>query len=70
MARYIGECRVIYDKKHDSYELHLRRKDEKEWGIVQIADCRDDGTGETNLIHYTFLTELLKTVSNGFELIN
>lgn len=70
MAKYIGKCRVIYNKKDDSYELHLRRNGEEDWGTVMVARCRDDGTGETSMIHYSLLTELLRTVSNGFELIN
>lgn len=70
MARYIGKSRVIYDKQRDEFRLELRRNDETEWGCAMIADCRPDKSGETNLIHYGILTELLKSVSNGFELIN
>ena len=65
-----GICRVIYDKTCDSYVLELRNKGEKDWGTVMIAKCRPDKEGDTTLIHYTFLTELLKNVSNGYELIN
>lgn len=65
-----GICRVIYDKEYDSYVLELRNKGEKDWGTVMIAKCQPDKEGDATLIHYTFLTELLKTVSNGYELIN
>lgn len=61
---------MIYDKDYDSYFLELRNNGEKDWGTVMVAKCRPDSEGETTLIHYTFLTELLKTVSNGYELIN
>lgn len=63
-----GVCRVIYDKALDSYVLELRNNGEKDWGTVMIAKCRPDSEGEPTMIHYTFLTELLKTVSNGYEL--
>ena len=65
-----GICRVLYDEKTDSYKLELRNKGEKEWGIIMIAECQPDKEGCTTLIHYTFLTELLMTVSAGYELIN
>ena len=65
-----GICRVIYDKKCDSCVLELRNKGEKDWGTVMVAKCQSDKEGDATLIHYTFLTELLKTVSNGYELIN
>lgn len=39
-------------------------------GTVMVAKCQPDKEGDATLIHYTFLTELLKTVSNGYELIN
>ena len=65
-----GICRVIYDKAYDSYVLELRNNGEKEWGTVMVAKCRPDENGDTNYIHYSILTELLKTVSNGYELIN
>lgn len=68
--KYIGKCRVIYDKKTDSYRLELKRNGSPGWSLAMIANCRSGQNGESNLIHYSFLVELLRTVSNGFELIN
>lgn len=65
-----GVCRVIYDKEYDSYVLELKNKGEEDWGTVMIAKCRPDEEGDTTLIHYSILTELLKTVSNGYTLFD
>lgn len=65
-----GKCRVIYNQQDDSYVLELKGKAEAEWGTVMIAKCKPDAEGEPTMIHYTFLTELLKTVALGYELIN
>lgn len=65
-----GSCRVIYDKTYDSYFLELRNNGEKDWGTVMVAKCRPDENGDPTLIHYTFLTQLLIAVSNGYELFN
>ena len=65
-----GTCRVIYDKKEDSYRLELKNTGEKEWGLVMIAKCQPDKNGDPTMIHYTFLTELLQTVSAGYALFD
>lgn len=68
--KYLGICRVIYNKTEDSYSLEIRNNGEDEWGTVMVAKCRPDSEGDPCMIHYTFLTRLLVTVSNGYELIN
>lgn len=65
-----GICRVLYYKKNDSYALELRNDGENNWETVMIAECQPNKDGDTTLIHYTFLTKLLMTVSAGYELIN
>lgn len=63
-------CRVLYDPVYDGFVLEISNNGKKDWGTVMIAKCLPDKEGDTTLIHYTFLTELLKIVSYGYELIN
>ncbi len=69
-VKTIGYCCVHYNESEDTFELLLRRKEEKEWGLVQSSKCRviRDGDDPTH-IHFSMLTELVRTVSLGFKLV-
>lgn len=70
MARKIGYCCIHYNEEEDSFELWIRRKDEKEWGFSRSSKCRvvNDGDEPTH-IHFSMLTELVRCVDLGFELV-
>lgn len=66
-----SQAMVNYNPVQDSFELYIRGSEKEEWGFCCSTQCMaiEDET-ETNFIHHTFLNEVLKCASLGYEIID
>ena len=68
MAKKTMQAKVHYNEQEDAFELWIRTSQNDEWGFARSSKCRAvEGEAETNFIHYTFLKEVMKCISLGYE---
>lgn len=62
------QAMVTYNSANDSFDLYIRSDEKDNWGFSLSAKCwAAEGETETNLIHFSFLKEVLKCLKLGFE---
>ena len=70
MAKQKAMAKVHYNEQEDSFELFIRSNDKEEWGFCRSTKCRAlEGETEANFIHFSFLKEVMKCITLGYEVI-